>query len=191
MLDSCRPAAWGGGEHAASRRRTCCASWGRSRVARLGRPSSPGSSVSARRNPVWPGHRPIRAARSTRTLPPGPSTRARRRHGGGAERFTEHIVCSSRVARTIHFASRRHFHRYHPAAARTVSLSWEPVAGLAAVQSVSAFLSFEHQCGALAKRFPMVILCAYDVREFDGQTIIECLKLHHDTFAYELSYFLS
>jgi len=67
----------------------------------------------------------------------------------------------------------------------------EPVAGLAAVQSVPAFLSFEHQCGALAKRFPVVILCAYDVREFDGQTIIECLKLHHDTFAYELGYFLS
>jgi len=67
----------------------------------------------------------------------------------------------------------------------------EPVAGLAAVESVKAFLSFEHQCGALAKRFPVVILCAYDVREFDGQTIIECLKLHHDTFAYELGYFLS
>jgi len=66
----------------------------------------------------------------------------------------------------------------------------EPVAGLAAVQSVQAFLSFEHQCGALAKRFPVVMLCAYDVREFDGQTIIECLKLHYDTFAYELGYFL-
>jgi excisionase family DNA binding protein len=67
----------------------------------------------------------------------------------------------------------------------------EPIAGMAAVQSVPAFLSFEHQCGALAKRFPMVMLCAYDVREFDGQTIIESLKLHHDTFAYELGYFLS
>jgi transcriptional repressor of dcmA and dcmR len=67
----------------------------------------------------------------------------------------------------------------------------EPVAGLAAVQSVKAFLNFEHQCGALAKRFPMVMLCAYDAREFDGTTILECLKLHHDTFAYELGYFLS
>ena len=67
----------------------------------------------------------------------------------------------------------------------------EPIAGLAAMQSVTAFLSLEHQCGALAKRFPVVILCAYDVREFDGQTIIECLKLHHDTFAYELGHFLS
>jgi transcriptional repressor of dcmA and dcmR len=67
----------------------------------------------------------------------------------------------------------------------------EPVAGLAALQSVKAYLSFEQQCGALAKRFPMVMLCAYDVRAFDGETIIECLKLHHDTFSYELGYFLS
>src|SRR5947208_17063928 len=55
----------------------------------------------------------------------------------------------------------------------------EPVAGLAAVQSVPAFLSFEHQCGALARRFPMGILCAYDVREFDGKTSFECRMLHH------------
>ena len=67
----------------------------------------------------------------------------------------------------------------------------EPVAGLAAVGSIEAFLRFEHQCGALAKRFPMVMLCAYDVRKFDGPTILECLKLHHDTFAYEPGYFLS
>lgn len=67
----------------------------------------------------------------------------------------------------------------------------EPVAGLAALQSVAAFLRFEYHCGALVKRFPMVMLSAYDAREFDGQTIIDCLKLHHDTFAYELGYFLN
>jgi excisionase family DNA binding protein len=67
----------------------------------------------------------------------------------------------------------------------------ETVAGLESVQSVKAFLSLEQQCGALAKRFPMVMLCAYDAREFDGLTMLECLKLHHDTFAHELGYFLS
>lgn len=67
----------------------------------------------------------------------------------------------------------------------------EPVAGLSVLQSVAAFLNFEHQCGALAKRFPMVMLCAYDARAFDGPTILECIKLHHDTFAYELGYFLN
>ena len=67
----------------------------------------------------------------------------------------------------------------------------EPVAGLTSMQSVKAFLTLEHHCGALAKRFPMVMLCAYDVRAFDGPTLLECLKLHHDTFAHELGYFLS
>jgi excisionase family DNA binding protein len=67
----------------------------------------------------------------------------------------------------------------------------EPVAGLAALKSVKAYLNFEHQFSGLAKRFPVVILCPVDVREFDGQSVIECLKLHHDTFAYGLGYFLN
>jgi excisionase family DNA binding protein len=67
----------------------------------------------------------------------------------------------------------------------------ETVAGLRSVGTVKPFLTFEHHCGALAKRFPMVMLCAYDVRVFDGPTVLECLKLHHDTFAHEVRYFLN
>jgi hypothetical protein len=67
----------------------------------------------------------------------------------------------------------------------------EPVAGLRSVQTIKAFLTLEHHCGTLAKRFPMVMLCAYDVRAFDGPSVLECLKLHHDTFAHELGYFLN
>ena len=67
----------------------------------------------------------------------------------------------------------------------------ETVAGLKTVQSVKAFLTLEQHLGALAKRFPIVMLCAYDVRRFDGPTILESLKLHYDTFAHELGYFLS
>ena len=64
-------------------------------------------------------------------------------------------------------------------------------AGLSSVGSVPAFLDMERQIGSLAKRFPVVMLCAYDVREFDGLTLLECLKLHHDTLTYEVGYFLS
>ena len=67
----------------------------------------------------------------------------------------------------------------------------EPVAALRSLSSVEAFLSMEQHCSPLAKRFPMVMLCAYDVREFDGQTVLETLKLHYDTFAHELGSFLS
>lgn len=67
----------------------------------------------------------------------------------------------------------------------------DTLAGLRSVGSVAAFLNMERQVGALAKRFPVVILCAYDVREFDGLTTLEAMKLHHDTLAHEVGYFLS
>jgi excisionase family DNA binding protein len=67
----------------------------------------------------------------------------------------------------------------------------DTLAALRSVGSVAAFLNVERQLGALAKRFPVVMLCAYDVREFDGLTMLECMKLHHDTLSYEVGYFLS
>jgi excisionase family DNA binding protein len=67
----------------------------------------------------------------------------------------------------------------------------EPSAALRSLSSAKAVLTMEHHVGALAKRFPMVMLCANDVQEFDGPTVLECLKLHYDTFGYELGYFLS
>lgn len=67
----------------------------------------------------------------------------------------------------------------------------DTLAGLSSMGSVAALLNLERQCGALAKRFPVVMLCAYDVREFNGLTMLECMKLHLDTVAYEVGSFLS
>jgi excisionase family DNA binding protein len=67
----------------------------------------------------------------------------------------------------------------------------DTLAGLRTVGSIPAFFNVERQIGALGKRFPVVMLCAYDVREFDGLTMLEAMKLHHDTLAYEVGYFLS
>jgi excisionase family DNA binding protein len=36
----------------------------------------------------------------------------------------------------------------------------------------------------IAKRFPVVTLCQYDVRQFSALTILNALKLHRDTFRY-------
>lgn len=36
----------------------------------------------------------------------------------------------------------------------------------------------------IAKRFPLVTLCQYDVRQFSGVTILNTLKLHRDNFRY-------
>ncbi|MEX2515578.1 MAG: MEDS domain-containing protein [Gammaproteobacteria bacterium] len=43
---------------------------------------------------------------------------------------------------------------------------------------------------SLAHRFPVVSLCQYDARRFDGSGILNALRCHEDTFAYPLSRFI-
>lgn len=63
--------------------------------------------------------------------------------------------------------------------------------GLASVKSAQELLTLEQELSAVVRRLPMVMLCPYDVRDFDGVTLLESLKLHFDTFEYRLGYFLS
>ncbi|MDJ0896788.1 MAG: MEDS domain-containing protein [Alphaproteobacteria bacterium] len=44
---------------------------------------------------------------------------------------------------------------------------------------------------AIARRFPLVSVCQYDVREFSGPAVLHALKCHEDTFHYPLSRFLA
>jgi hypothetical protein len=57
--------------------------------------------------------------------------------------------------------------------------------------SVAEHLVVEQQLGPLCKRFPVVAICAYDVRAFDGVTVIEALKLHSDLFGPQVGYWLN
>jgi hypothetical protein len=43
----------------------------------------------------------------------------------------------------------------------------------------------------MAKRFPTVLLCQYDAREFDGEIILRALKAHPDMFEQHLGGFLN
>ena len=67
----------------------------------------------------------------------------------------------------------------------------EVTAGLKSTGSPKALLQQEQSLTSLVKRFPAVLLCMYDAREFDGPMILEALKLHYDTFDYGFAYFLS
>ena len=67
----------------------------------------------------------------------------------------------------------------------------ETLGGLAVVESVRGLLALEQGLTGLSRRFPIVMLCSYDVRAFDGGTILEALKLHLDTFSHPVGYFLS
>jgi excisionase family DNA binding protein len=67
----------------------------------------------------------------------------------------------------------------------------EVIANVQTVGSLSEHLAVERQVGPLFKRFPVVVLCAYDVRAFDGATVIEALKQHPDIFGPQVGYWLS
>jgi hypothetical protein len=38
----------------------------------------------------------------------------------------------------------------------------------------------------IARRYPVVTLCAYDVRRYSGVAVLDALKAHRDTFRYPL-----
>ncbi len=43
----------------------------------------------------------------------------------------------------------------------------------------------------IARRFPLVSVCQYDVRDFSGSAVLHALKCHEDTFNFPLSRFLA
>lgn len=67
----------------------------------------------------------------------------------------------------------------------------EVLADVQTVGSVAEHLVVEEKLDALCKRFPVVTVCAYDVRVFDAVTVIEALKLHSDMFGPQLGYWLN
>jgi len=63
--------------------------------------------------------------------------------------------------------------------------------GLRNVGSARSLSRLEKELTAVVKRLPVVVLCPYDARAFDGVEVMEALKHHFDTFDYQLGYFLS
>jgi transcriptional repressor of dcmA and dcmR len=57
--------------------------------------------------------------------------------------------------------------------------------------SDAEMLSFEVDFNVVAHRFPLVTLCQYDVREFDGETIFQALRAHPDVYSTHLGRLLN
>ncbi len=53
--------------------------------------------------------------------------------------------------------------------------------------SLASFADYETEYDSLiARRFPVVTVCAYDARKFSGVDLLDALKAHRDTFRYPL-----
>jgi excisionase family DNA binding protein len=57
--------------------------------------------------------------------------------------------------------------------------------------SDAEMMRYEDAFNLLAKRFPTVILCQYDVREFDGETLFHVIRSHPDLYNVHLGRFLN
>jgi len=57
--------------------------------------------------------------------------------------------------------------------------------------SPDELIAFEGGLDLLVRRFPAVFLCQFDVREFDGPTLLQVMKAHPDVISYGLTNFLS
>jgi excisionase family DNA binding protein len=57
--------------------------------------------------------------------------------------------------------------------------------------SEAAMMAYEEAYEVMAKRFPVVTLCQYDAREFDGEIVLRVLKSHPDMFEQHLGGFLN
>jgi excisionase family DNA binding protein len=67
----------------------------------------------------------------------------------------------------------------------------ETLADVETLGSVAEHMIVEQQVDSIFKRFPVVTICAYDVRAFDAVTVIEAFKLHSDTFGPHVGYWLN
>jgi excisionase family DNA binding protein len=57
--------------------------------------------------------------------------------------------------------------------------------------SEAEMMDYEEAYDRMARRYPLVTLCAYDARQFSGETILRMLKAHPDMFQQHLGLFLS
>ncbi len=67
-------------------------------------------------------------------------------------------------------------------------MSWCLKQGMSYEQLVAYERQYNYD---IARRFPLVSVCQYDVRDFSGSAVLNALKCHEDTFNYPLSRFLA
>jgi excisionase family DNA binding protein len=60
-----------------------------------------------------------------------------------------------------------------------------------AFSSDAELMRYEVEFNMIARRYPAVTLCQFDVREFDGETVFQAIKAHPDLYSLHLGSFLS
>jgi transcriptional repressor of dcmA and dcmR len=73
----------------------------------------------------------------------------------------------------------------------TMRVAGDMASELQRFASEAEMMAYEEAYDRMARRYPLVTLCAYDARQFGGETILRMLKAHPDMFQQHLGLFLS
>ncbi len=57
--------------------------------------------------------------------------------------------------------------------------------------SEEEMLRYEEAFETMSKRYPLAVMCQYDVRRFDGPALLRALKAHPDLFGLRIGTFLN
>jgi transcriptional repressor of dcmA and dcmR len=58
-------------------------------------------------------------------------------------------------------------------------------------ESMQEMLLFERSVSSIFTNSPVIAICQYDVREFDGQSLLEAMKAHPDVFNFGFTKFVT
>lgn len=58
-------------------------------------------------------------------------------------------------------------------------------------ESEDEMLRYEEHFEVMAQRYPVAVMCQYDVREFDGMALLRALKSHPDMYMFRVGTFLN
>ena len=72
-----------------------------------------------------------------------------------------------------------------------IRLVGEPAVAREWFTSEDEFLRFEEDFEVMSRRYPVAVICQYDVRRFDGVALLRALKAHPDFFNFRTGAFLN
>ena len=85
----------------------------------------------------------------------------------------------------------RRFSEYVSRGARVIRLVGEMARVRTMFVSEDEMLRYEEAFELMGRRYPVVAVCQYDVREFDGVAMLRALKAHPDMFEVRIATYLN
>jgi excisionase family DNA binding protein len=111
--------------------------------------------------------------------------------GGGAGAKLMHAVFKGGTAAAAIAQWEQRFAELAAQGAGVIRVAGEMAEEREMFTSEDEMLRYEEAFELMSKRYPVVVICQYDVRAFSGLTVVRSFKAHPDMFAFRVGTFLN